>query len=1068
MRQRFPPLAAALAVFCSIGMLRAWAAPSYVALPATPVGQSSPAQSVTFSFASAATVSGVAVLFQGAPNLDFTSSANTCVGSHTKNATCAVSVVFTPRALGTRLGAVELLGAGSAILQTVFISGIGTGPGVTFNPSSMVSIGSGFGYPDALAFDGYGNLYIGDYPADSSTGRGVVELPLVNGALSTANQKLVGSGLNYVDGLAIDGAGNLFVSDYDENKVLEVPASGGPNVILLQNAGANTNVVYNPAGLTVDGAGDLYVCDYGNNRVIEIPNQNGALNPAAAIDLGSGLSAPSGVKVDAAGNLIVADFGNARVVEIPNQNGALSTAAQITLVNNLPGMPSDLALDPAGDLYVTMEVNGGVEVIPNSNGTYDPAQAYLLAQNQNDPDAIALDGAGNVYFCDTYDGLVYQLNMDPTALNFGSVGVGQTSAPQTTPVLSYGNQPLSINSIQFGALFPNQGSTCTGNLNPGDRCDLIAAFAPNNLGPVTQSAVISDNAVNQPLPTQSVSMSGTGVQGAQTITFSVSGPLSYGIAPFPVVATGGGSGNPVVLALQSGPASLSGNTLTVTGVGAIVLTATQAGNALYLPGSATLTLTVVQGVPAVTWTPAIPTTFPYGSTLAPILDASTPVAGTWTYKLGGAPVNASIVPPVGTWQIEAAFTPADATDYASVNQNLNITVQPAVLRVIAANQTMQQGAAVPPLTYTITGFQSTDSAALITGAPVLSTSATPASAGGVYPINVSVAGMSAENYTFLAVPGQLTVNGVGPQAQTIAFPPLAPVTWIGAPVAVALNATASSGLPVSYTVSGPATLSGSTLTVVGVGTVTVTASQSGDANFVAATPVTQSFVSSLPYFQAQDVRRDLDLDNMQAAQEIWFAATGSARGITDGTVIAFQDGQLAVTANGATKTYATPNAIVVFSAAAPQPSSVYDASSNTWSITLPLAAAAGFGAEDHAFTGFHSDGHPDGNDGGNAWFIDGFGLPASAFAGLRDAQVDWSGVVSSNRAGLNLRWRWRAAAYSQWAGDDNALGVQLVRAALHGDRRGDAPGTPQAFERYRLRHAVHTDNGLPAGMTNHF
>ncbi len=1062
MRLRFPPLAAVVAVLCSFGWLQAWAAPGYVALPATPVGQSAAAQTVTFAFPAAATVSAVATLFQGAPNLDFTSAGTTCVGALNKNATCTVSVVFTPRALGTRLGAVELLGANNAILQTVFISGIGTGPGVTFNSSSMTSIGAGFGYPDALAFDGYGNLYIGDYPSGNTTGRGVVELPLVNGALSTANQKIVGAGLNYVDGLAVDGAGNMYVSDYDENKVIEVPAAGGANIVLLQNTGANTNLVYNPAGLTVDGAGNLYVCDYGNNRVIEIPNQNGSLNPAAAIYLGSGLAAPSGVKVDAAGNLLIADWGNARIVEIPNQNGVLNSAAQITLVGNLPGMPSDLALDPAGDIYFTMEVDSVVEVIPYSNGAYDPTQAYRLAQNQNDPDAIALDGAGNVYFCDTYDGLVYQLNMDPAALNFGNVGVGQTSAPQTTPVLSYGNQPLSINSVAFGALFPNQGSTCTGTLNPGDRCNLIAAFAPNNLGPVTQSAVISDDAVNLPQPTQSVIMSGTGVQGAQNISFSVSGPLSFGVAPFPIVATGGGSGNPVNLTLQSGPATLAGNTLTVTGIGTIVIAATQAGNSLYLPGSATLTLNVVQGLPAVTWTPSIPATFTYGPTLAPILDASTPVPGSWQYKLGGAPVNAAIVPPVGTWQIEATFTPADLVDYASVTQNLNITVQPAVLRVIAANQSMQQGAAVPALTYSITGFQDSDTAALITGAPLLSTPATSSSVGGVYPITVSVAGMTAQNYTFLGVPGQLTVNGVGPQAQTIAFPPLANVTWIGAPLTVPLAATATSGLPVSYAVTGPATLSGSTLTVDGVGTVTITASQAGNADFLAAASVARSFVSSLPYFQAEVIHRDLALRNLPAGAELWFDATASARGITDGTVIAFQAGQLAVTVNGVTQTYATPNAVITFSAAAVHATSVYDAASGTWFTTLPLPAA-GAGDADRGDPGFAGN-HRDASDGGNAWFLDGFGLPASALAGAHAAQVAWSGVVSTNRAGFDLRWRWRASAYAHWLADYNALGVQPVRGA----DPGDAPGSLEHVERYLLRDAIHTRRGQLAGATDRF
>ena len=51
---------------------------------------------------------------------------------------------------------------------------------------------------------------------------------------------------------------------------------------------------------------------------------------------------------------------------------------------------------------------------------------------------------------------------------------------------------------------------------------------------------------------------------------------------------------------------------------------------------------------------------------------------------------------------------------------------------------------------------------------------------------------------------------------------------------VALDATASSGLAVTYSVSGPATLEGTTLTCTGVGTVTVTASQSGNGEWTAA------------------------------------------------------------------------------------------------------------------------------------------------------------------------------------------------------------------------------------------
>jgi hypothetical protein len=82
-------------------------------------------------------------------------------------------------------------------------------------------------------------------------------------------------------------------------------------------------------------------------------------------------------------------------------------------------------------------------------------------------------------------------------------------------------------------------------------------------------------------------------------------------------------------------------------------------------------------------------------------------------------------------------------------------------------------------------------------------------------------------------------------AQTITFGGLGPVLTTAGPITLA--ATASSGLPVSYTVAGPATLSGATLTLTGAaGTVTLTATQAGNATYLAATPVTASFAVTAP------------------------------------------------------------------------------------------------------------------------------------------------------------------------------------------------------------------------------
>jgi hypothetical protein len=114
----------------------------------------------------------------------------------------------------------------------------------------------------------------------------------------------------------------------------------------------------------------------------------------------------------------------------------------------------------------------------------------------------------------------------------------------------------------------------------------------------------------------------------------------------------------------------------------------------------------------------------------------------------------------------------------------------------------------------------------------------PTTPGGEWPFGViaTSGNITHEGYSRLTVKGSV---------QTITFPAISNVVYGAAPIL--LKATAGSNLPVSYAVTGPAiltgspTLQGQSLTITGAGTVTVTASQSGNTYFAAATPVVQSF-----------------------------------------------------------------------------------------------------------------------------------------------------------------------------------------------------------------------------------
>ena len=147
--------------------------------------------------------------------------------------------------------------------------------------------------------------------------------------------------------------------------------------------------------------------------------------------------------------------------------------------------------------------------------------------------------------------------------------------------------------------------------------------------------------------------------------------------------------------------------------------------------------------------------------------------------------------------------------------------QPFNTGTITLNATASSALAV---TYTVTGPASISGNVLtITGAGQITVTA--AQAG-----NTAYNAATSVNQSFTA----------GPVSQTITFPTVASQTFGVSPIS--LSATASSGLAITYgVVSGPATVSGSSLTITGVGTVTVQASQGGNTNFTAASPVSQNF-----------------------------------------------------------------------------------------------------------------------------------------------------------------------------------------------------------------------------------
>ena len=422
--------------------------------PQTAVGSSAAAQSVSVTVTGTGTVTSVAVLTMGAPNLDYTepSGGDNCVGI--SSGSCSVSVVFGPKFPGRRNGAVVLLGAGSAVLGTTYLTGIGAGPLAVLSPGTIdvtagqvgewTQLGDGgpatkadLFLPSGVAVDGAGDLFI----ADSNHDRVREVLAAAQGAIPAGSMITVaGNGnagydptatlatatsLNIPSSVAVDGAGNLYIADTNNNIVREVNLTLGTIATVAGSGvpgysgdgGAATSAELNsPKGITVDAAGNLYIADTDNNVIREVSGGKISTvvgfypgNPGFAGDGGAAtaaqLDAPYGVALDPSGNLYIADSGNARVRQV-NTSNQISTYAgngtagysgdggQATLAEL--NSPLGVACDPAGNVYIADARNyvvrkvtsTGLEISTvagnNATSTYnDGKSGYTYGNGQN-------------------------------------------------------------------------------------------------------------------------------------------------------------------------------------------------------------------------------------------------------------------------------------------------------------------------------------------------------------------------------------------------------------------------------------------------------------------------------------------------------------------------------------------------------------------------------------------------------------------------------------------------------------------------------------------------------------
>jgi uncharacterized protein (TIGR03437 family) len=378
------------------------------------------------------------------------------------------------------------------------------GNGILFSSGDGgLAVNAALADPLSVAVDAAGNIYLGEYAGKI---RKVTPDGIIRTIAGSGDSGFSGDGgpalqaqLYAPYGLAVDGAGNVYVADTFNSRIRKITPDGFINTVagggasLKDGVPATSYLLDTPTRLRVDAAGNLYFnnisyTDLTQDRILKVDTRGiittmagGGFNPADGVPATTAGILPNGVAVDASGNIYFNDFLSSSVRKV-DSSGLISTVAGNGKTSfSGDGGPArqagfsfgpyaSVAADSAGNIYVADDAHGRIRRINPAgqvatvagNGLFHfsgdggPATSATL----DFPTGVTGDKAGSIYFTEPFVSRIRRIAPDGTISVFAGTGTAGNAPDGVQAVSADIGYPEYLAFSPEGLLFFSDAIDC--------------------------------------------------------------------------------------------------------------------------------------------------------------------------------------------------------------------------------------------------------------------------------------------------------------------------------------------------------------------------------------------------------------------------------------------------------------------------------------------------------------------------------------------------------------------------------------------------------------------------------